>query len=149
MTDDKINPPGYVDSLYGAVGLGDMNGHVDYTNIMNSIVNNNFNYTSINSTQTHPAPIYTTTNTSFPWISTTQNNKPLMVQGDAEFTGDLMIKGKSLIESLEKIEEKLAILRPNYELEEKWENLRDLRKQYMQLEKEILEKEQIWSVLKK
>ena len=145
MADNKINSPGHVDSLYGAVGLGDMNGPNIMTGILTDYYNDNYNY----STQTHPAPIYTNTNTSLPWISNTQNNKPLIVQGDAEVTGDLMIKGKSLIESLEKIEEKLAILRPNYELEEKWENLRDLRKQYMQLEKEILEKEQIWSVLKK
>ena len=142
MTDNKITPPDYIDSLYGAVGLADMNGHADY------IVNNNFNYTSINSSQTHPAPIYTTTNTSLPWISTNQNNKPLVVQGDAEITGDLMIKGKNISDSLERIEEKLAILHPNHELEEKWENLRDLRKQYIELEKEILEKEQIWKILK-
>lgn len=73
----------------------------------------------------------------------------LTVQGDASFSGDLKIKGKSLAKSLEEIEEKLAILHPNPELEEKWENLRGLRKMYMDLEKEIIEKEKMWAILKR
>jgi hypothetical protein len=73
----------------------------------------------------------------------------LKVKGDADFEGDVTIKGKSIKESLEKIEEKLAILYPNIELEKKWENLRELRKQYMELEAEIIEKEKMWAILKK
>jgi hypothetical protein len=73
----------------------------------------------------------------------------LQVKGDADFEGDLKLKGKSLKDSLERIEERLAILRPNDELEEKWENLRGLRKMYMELEAEIIEKEKMWDILKK
>jgi hypothetical protein len=61
----------------------------------------------------------------------------------------LTIQGKSLKDSLDRIEERLAILHPNEELEEKWENLRGLRKMYMELEAEIIEKEKMWSILKK
>jgi hypothetical protein len=43
----------------------------------------------------------------------------------------------------------LAILHPNPELEEKWDNLRALRNAYMELEAEIKEKESMWSILKK
>lgn len=81
--------------------------------------------------------------------TTTIESKALTVKGDAEFEGDVKIKGKSIAESLEKIEERLAILHPNEELEEKWGQLRGLRKMYMELEAEIKEKEQIWNVLKK
>jgi len=70
-------------------------------------------------------------------------------EGDVTFQGDIAIKGKSIKESLLAIEERLAILRPNEELEKKWENLRELRKQYMELEAEIIEKEKMWSILKK
>jgi hypothetical protein len=77
------------------------------------------------------------------------NGNTLEVQGDANFHGDIKIQGKSLVDSLERIEERLAILKPNEELEEKWENLRGLRKMYMELEAEIKEKEQIWATLKK
>lgn len=73
----------------------------------------------------------------------------LQVKGDAEFEGDIKIKGKSLNQTLEKIEEKLAILHPNEKLEEKWDELRELRNRYMQLEKEIKEKEKMWEILKR
>jgi len=73
----------------------------------------------------------------------------LQVKGDANFDGDVTIKGKSINDSLERIEERLAILRPNEELEAKWENLRGLRKAYMELEAEIIEKEKVWGILKK
>ena len=70
-------------------------------------------------------------------------------EGDVTFQGDIAIKGKSIKESLEAIEERLAILHPNEKLEEKWNNLRELRKQYMELEAEIIEKEKMWAILKK
>lgn len=62
---------------------------------------------------------------------------------------DIKIGGKSLTEAIEKIEERLGILKPNLELEERWEQLRELRKQYMELEKDLLEKEKIMEILKK
>lgn len=106
---------------------------------------------------TQPAASYTyttATNSSGAWGSYTVDNtsiKPstLKVTGDAEFEGDLKIQGKSLKESLDRIEERLAILRPNEELEEKWDQLRGLRKLYMELEAEIIEKEKMWAILKK
>ena len=70
-------------------------------------------------------------------------------EGDVTFQGDIAIKGKSIKESLLAIEERLAILRPNEALEKKWDNLRELRKQYMELEAEIIEKEKMWDILKK
>jgi hypothetical protein len=83
-------------------------------------------------------------------ISSSANlSNTLHVRGDAEFEGDVKIGGKSIADSIDRIEERLAILRPNEELEEKWENLRGLRKMYMDLEAEIIEKEKMWSILKK
>ena len=82
-------------------------------------------------------------------VNTNLSGQSLEVKGDANFDGDLKVKGKSIVDSLERIEEKLAILRPNEELEERWENLRGLRKAYMELEAEIIEKEKMWNILKK
>lgn len=73
----------------------------------------------------------------------------LSVKGDADFEGEVTIKGKKLSDMFEKIEERLAILHPNPELEEKWDNLRALRNAYLELEAEIKEKEAIWGILKK
>lgn len=61
---------------------------------------------------------------------------------------DIKIGEKSLTEAIEKIEERLGILKPNPELEDRWEQLKELRKQYMELEKELLEKEKMWKILK-
>jgi hypothetical protein len=93
--------------------------------------------------------ILTSTGYDYNWNVSSTNPNSLEVRGDANFQGDVKIKGKSIADSLEKIEEKLAILRPNEQLEEKWEKLRELRNQYIELEKDILEKEKIWETLKK
>ena len=108
-------------------------------------------------------PVYTTnTNTTaVPVITWSQSpytlnpnsgsdtTNTLHVKGNAEFEGAVKIGGKDLAKTLDKIEEKLAILHPNEELEKRWGQLRDLRKQYMDLEKELLHKEEMWDILKK
>jgi len=84
------------------------------------------------------------------WTDSTYSvHTPLHVKGDAEIDGDLKVKGKSLSEAIENIEKRLAILHPNPELEERWEQLKALGEQYRELERDILEKEQIWETLKK
>jgi len=77
------------------------------------------------------------------------NDAKLQVKGDAEFEGDVKIKGKSITETLDKIEQRLGILYPNEKLEAKWEELKALGDAYRALEKDILEKEKIWETLKK
>jgi hypothetical protein len=97
--------------------------------------------------------VLTSNGSSTTWATVTADpslkGATLHVKGNAEFEGDVKIGGKNIADSLERIEERLAILRPNEELEEKWENLRGLRKAYMDLEAEIIEKEKVWGILKK
>ena len=62
---------------------------------------------------------------------------------------DIKINGASLNETLRGIQDRLNILTPNAALEEEWESLRCLGEQYRLLEKEILEKQQVWALLKK
>jgi hypothetical protein len=83
------------------------------------------------------------------WDTTITSNNPLHVKGDAEIEGDLKIKGKSLADAIDNIEKRLAILHPNKDLEERWEQLKALGEHYRELEKDILEKEKIWNTLKK
>ena len=61
---------------------------------------------------------------------------------------DIKIGERSLKDFMDRVEERLGILRPNPELEEKWANLKGLRQAYMDLEKEIIEKEKMWKILK-
>jgi hypothetical protein len=98
--------------------------------------------------------VYTTNGTGgASWATITSDpnlqGRTLQVNGDADITGELTVQGVKLSDRLDKIEEKLAILRPNEELEEKWDNLRALRNAYMELEAEIKEKEAMWKILKK
>ena len=103
-----------------------------------------------------PGQVTTSNGTGINWsnlstisASTNLSGQSLEVKGDANFTGEVTIKGKKLSEVLASIEERLAILHPNEKLEEKWENLRGLRKAYMELEAEIIEKEAMWAILKR
>jgi hypothetical protein len=90
------------------------------------------------------------TNTS--WITQADpslKGATLSVKGNADFEGEVTIKGKNLTEMLEKIEERLAILHPNEKLEDRWDELKELGKRYKELEQEIIEKERVWAILKK
>jgi hypothetical protein len=71
------------------------------------------------------------------------------VVGDAIFDGEVTIRGVKLDDRLTAIEERLGILRPNNDLEGRWEKLKALGEEYRRLEKEILEGEDIWATLKK
>lgn len=61
---------------------------------------------------------------------------------------DLIVGDRSLKDFMAKVEEKLNILHPNPDLEDRWNELAELGKQYRKLEAEILEKEKMWKILK-
>jgi hypothetical protein len=63
--------------------------------------------------------------------------------------GDLKIGDRSMKDFMDKVEDQLAILRPAPELEEKWDKLRELRRQYEECRQDILEKEKIMEILKR
>ena len=77
------------------------------------------------------------------------NGATLKVNGNADFEGEVTIKGKNIADMFSKIEERLAILHPNPELEDRWDELKELGKRYKELEQEIIEKEKVWAILKK
>lgn len=62
---------------------------------------------------------------------------------------DLRIGDWSLKDSLERIEERLALLQINPKLEQEWEQLKSLGEQYRKLEKEIIEKNKVWNIISK
>jgi hypothetical protein len=62
---------------------------------------------------------------------------------------DILLNGRSLTQTLDGIESRLAILRPDPALEKEWTELRELGDRYRQLEAEIKEKMRVWDILKK
>ena len=111
-------------------------------------------YWGLNGTSANPGQVLTSNGNTNGWanISISEPNlqgATLKVKGDADFDGEVTIKGKNLTDMLEKIEERLAILHPNEKLEDKWDELKELGKRYRELEQEIIEKERMWAILNK
>ena len=65
------------------------------------------------------------------------------------FDDEVTIQGRNLSETLDKIEQRLNILRPAPELESRWEKLKQLGDEYRALERDLLEKEEILRILGK
>ena len=123
-------------TTYGAVG-----------NVLSTSLNGTLMWNNSTITTSYPYSPYGLNNDT---VTITQPApKTLHVDGDAEITGDLKLNGIKLSERLDKIEERLCILRPSNALEDKWEKLKALGEEYRTLEKEILEGESIWDTLKK
>jgi hypothetical protein len=110
-------------------------------------------YWGLNGTSAMPGQVLTSNGTSGQWATLTADpnlkGASIQVKGDAEFEGEVTIKGKKLSDMFEKIEERLAILHPNPKLEDKWDELKELGKRYKELEAEIIEKERMWAILQK
>lgn len=130
------------------INMGSASGSMNniYSTHISSITAQSISQLPINSAATNTGAYYTSpgvyVNDGFTYDTYKNYN-------DVHIQGELYVQGKNLSATLETIEERLAILKPNPELEERWETLKSLRKQYMDLEKEILEKEEIWKTLKK
>jgi len=82
----------------------------------------------------------------------TANTLNVPVSGRMELRGnqaDIVINDVSLNDTLRSIQDRLNMLRPNRELEAEWDQLRDLGEQYRDLEKQLMEKQRAWDILKK
>ena len=82
-------------------------------------------------------------------ISIGDSTKSLTIKGEAEFESDITIKGVKLMETLEKIEQRLNILRVDPQLESRWAELQELGERYRALEAECIDKELIIDILKR
>ena len=72
------------------------------------------------------------------------------VQGKMYLNGegaDIEINGKSLSSAIANIESRLAILHCNPELEAEFQELHQLGEQYRKLEKQLVEKQEVWKRL--
>lgn len=70
------------------------------------------------------------------WLNTTGTNNggSIQVKGNAEFEGKVMINGQDLAETLQTIQDRLAILVPNPKLLDKYEALKQAYEHYKTLE---------------
>ena len=84
------------------------------------------------------------------WTTTTTPST-ISQSGTMELRGenaDIKVNGRSLMEAIDRLEERLNILVPNPELETEWDELRELGERYRELEKKCKEKGEMWKKLK-
>jgi len=79
----------------------------------------------------------------YSWATTNINNT-ISVSGD---DADILIDGMSLRKTLQGLNDRLAILQVNPELEAEFDELHSLAEQYRALEKKLLEKKKMWEAL--
>lgn len=84
------------------------------------------------------------------WAQTSQTVAPgkIHVQGDAVFDGNITWQGRDMQEWFATVESRLGMLRPNPKLEQGWEELAQLRQQYVELERKLLEQQRVFDILK-
>jgi hypothetical protein len=124
--------------------------NVDMSTLLNSSMSaNGLTYQDLYSITTPGSNLtYTGTSAGNPWI-TVNDHSTLSVQGDADFNGEVRVRGRSLAEFMEQVEQRLNILQPNPELEAEWDQLRELGERYRELERQCKEKSDVWNRLKK
>jgi hypothetical protein len=81
---------------------------------------------------------------SYTFPSTATSSK---IQLDGE-GADISVNGWSLIDAIQKIEERLNILTPNPAMEKEWDQLKKLGDRYRKLEKKLKEQSDMWNKLK-
>jgi hypothetical protein len=103
---------------------------------------------------TASSAIYTTGTTGIglnysnasPWATYQPTGGKITLEGDG---ADIEVNGKSLMDMIGKIEERLNILTPNEKMEAEWDQLRELGAQYRALEAKLKEQSEMWNTLKK
>jgi len=84
------------------------------------------------------------------WSTTNTLNVP--TSGRMELRGnqaDIVINDVSLNDTLRSIQDRLNMLQPNTALEAEWDQLRELGEQYRNLEKQLIQKQRAWDLLRK
>ena len=108
---------------------------------------NGLGVTSCSNTATAGTVVLHTNNTAAGTITLTQ---PSNIYGTSENTYTLSVpKMQEIEQRIDRIEERLCLLTPIPELENEWNELKELRSMYINKEKEIYEKKAIWDKLKK
>lgn len=144
ITDDVMIISGSLDTTIDLGNYGAAQSSYTIGNIDTITVDPSYSITgsTVNWNTSYNYGDLTFTNTQSPRVNI--NNDGIAIDAEA----DIKVGDRSLKDFMDRVEDRLAILHPNEALEERWEQLKDLRRQYEELEKDILEKEKIMKILK-
>jgi hypothetical protein len=95
----------------------------------------------------YPNTVWTTNGTSaVDWsVGSINQSSSIELRGN---DADIRVNGRSLMDAIDALEQRLNILVPNPELEAEWDELRELGERYRELEKKCQEKGDMWAKLK-
>ena len=142
------------DDIFIVSGASDIQMDLDYGAAQGVYTIGNLDTITLDSITIDPS--YISTGSTMNWssdynLSSYNSNPSVNITGngvDIKENCDLKIGDRSLKDFMDKVEDQLAILRPAPELEEKWDKLKELRRQYEECKQDILEKEKIMKILK-
>ena len=103
----------------------------------------NIDLSNIDLNTTFTANVNDTINSG--WYFSDQLNGSINIEGE---NADIVINGKSLSNTINKLEQRLNLLTVNPELETEWDELRELGERYRELERKCKEKSEMWGKLK-
>jgi hypothetical protein len=86
--------------------------------------------------------------TSWSTTASTMSPSSIQVKGDAEFLGNIKIKGRNLTDWLETVDSRLGLLHIDSELESEFDELRALGDAYREAERRFTEQKQVYDILK-
>jgi hypothetical protein len=92
-----------------------------------------------------PNTVWTTSSSDWSIGSSISQSATIDLKGD---NADIKVNGRSLMDAIDALEQRLNILVPNPELEAEWDELRELGNRYRELEKKCQEKGDMWAKLK-
>ena len=141
------------------IKLGDYTGinypHSPAHSINLSNLNHTWNSTAPSGTGNVTIPAGTGLNYTSPYtfnsatpnwsISESKTSSTIDLKGE---NADIKINGVSLMDMLTTIQNRLNVMVPNPELEQEWDQLRELGEQYRELEKKVKEQGDMWAKLK-
>ena len=82
------------------------------------------------------------------YVIDTSTGKWAFTDTTNSYDSDITIDGKSIRQFMKSVEERLAILEPNKNLEAEWAELKALGERYRAMEDDLLEKARVWQILK-
>ena len=111
-------------------------------NYSNTVIGGGYSYPNTISAPNGPYTFSAGTGITSPWVT---NSTKIQLDGEG---ADIKVNDWSLVDAIQKIEERLNILHPNTELEAEWAELRTLGDRYRELEQHIKDKQATWDRLK-
>jgi hypothetical protein len=86
--------------------------------------------------------------TSWSTTASTMSPSSIQVKGDAEFLGNIKIKGRNLTDWLETVDSRLGLLHIDAELETEFDELKALGDAYREAERRFNEQKRVYEILK-